>query len=80
MKNKIIWQNIFKHLRQNHDINLTLKGKRIELNSAIVQWDVLNSVMALLEGREMVFQAFESGIISKLKQSEQSSSDDKYTS
>ena len=36
--------------------------------------------MALLDGREMVFKAFESGIISKLKQSEQSSSDDKYTS
>ena len=45
-----------------------------------MQWDVLNSVMALLEGREMVFKAFESGVISKLKQSEQSSSDDKCTS
>ena len=35
--NKIIWQNIFKNLGQNHNINLTLKSKRIELNSAIVQ-------------------------------------------
>ena len=39
--------------------------------------------MALLKGREMVFKAFESGIFSKLKklkQSEQSRSDDKHTS
>ena len=34
--------------------------------------DVLNSAMALLKGREMVFKAFESRIFSRLKQSEQS--------
>ena len=36
--------------------------------------------MALLKGREMVFKAFESRIFLKPEQSEQSSSDDKYTS
>ena len=36
--------------------------------------------MALLKGREMVFKAFESGIFLKPEQSEQSSSNDKYTS
>ena len=43
-----------------------------------VKDDVINSAMSLLKGREMVFKAFESGIFSKLKESEQSeqSSDD----
>ena len=39
--------------------------------------------MALLKGREMVFKAFESGMFSRLKesdQSEQSSDDSKYIS
>ena len=37
-----------------------------------VKEDLLNSAVALLKGREMVFKAFESGIFSKLKQSKQS--------
>ena len=48
-----------------------------------VKEDVLNSAMTLIEGREMVFKAFESGIFSRLKQSEeseQSSSNYKYNS
>ena len=38
-----------------------------------VKKDTINSAMALLRGREMVFKAFESGIFSKLKESEHSS-------
>ena len=65
MINKTIWQTILKNLKlkQNHKINLILEK---------VKEDVINSVMSLLKGREMVFKAFESGIFSKLKESEQS--------
>ena len=76
MINKTIWQTILKNLKlkQNHKINLILEK---------VKEDVINSVMSLLKGREMVFKAFESGIFSKLKeseQSEQSTDDAKYKS
>ena len=37
-----------------------------------VKVGVINSAMALLKGREIVFKAFESGIFSKLKETEQS--------
>ena len=33
-----------------------------------MQFDVLNSAKALLKGREMVFKAFESGIILKTEE------------
>ena len=76
MINKTIWQTILKNLKlkQNHKINLILEK---------VKEDVINSAMSLLKGREMVFKAFESGIFSKLKeseQSEQSTDDAKYKS
>ena len=45
-----------------------------------VKEDVLNSEMTLLKGREMVFKELESGVFSRLEQSDQSSSDDKYAS
>ena len=43
-----------------------------------IKEDVINSAMALLKGKEIVFKAFERGIFSKLKESEQSSDDSKY--
>ena len=66
MMNKTIWQS---KTRPQSDSK-----------SRKVKEDVLNRAMTLLKGREMVREAFESGIFSKLKQSErseQSSSDDK---
>ena len=48
-----------------------------------VKEDVLNSAMIHLKGKEIMFKVFENGIFSRLeqsKQSEQSRSDDKYTS
>ena len=45
-----------------------------------VKEDVLNSEMTLLKGRETVFKELESGAFSRLEQSDQSSSDDKYAS
>ena len=45
-----------------------------------VKEDVLNSEMTLLKGRETVFKEIESGVFSRLEQSDQSSSDDKYAS
>ena len=40
----------------------------------------ISALMALLKGSEMVFKAFESGIFSRLEQSEQSCYNDEYTS
>ena len=37
-----------------------------------VKEDVINSAMVILKGREMVFKAFESGIFSRLNESDQS--------
>ena len=45
-----------------------------------VKEDVLNTAMVFLKGRGMLLKAFKSGIFSRLKQSEQSSSDNKNTS
>ena len=48
-----------------------------------VKDSLLNSAMTLLETKEMTFKVFENGIFlkpKKLRRSEQSSSDDKYTS
>ena len=59
------------------------KTKLQDSNLKRVKEDVLISAMTLLEGRKMVFKAFESGVFSRLEQSEQSdqsSSDDKYIS
>ena len=69
---------------QNHLVKyieeLILKPNKPKNNSFLkkVKEDIINSAMALLKGREMVFKALENGIFSKLKESEQSeqSSDD----
>ena len=58
---------------------------RLQCNSNLrkVKEDVLNSAMALLKGREIVFKALKCGIFSRLEQpekSEQSSNDVKYSS
>ena len=74
---------------QNHLVKyieeLILKPNKPKNNSFLkkVKEDVINSAMALLKGREMVFKALENGIFSKIKeleQSEQSSDDVKYNS
>ena len=73
---KAIWQSILKNL------NVRQKPQHSS-NLQKVKEDVLNSAMTLIKGREMVFKAFESGIFSRLKQSdksEQSSSNYKYNS
>ena len=67
----------------NHIKEFKSKTRPQDPNLRMVKKDLLNSAMALLKGIEMVFKAFESGIFlkpKKLEQSEQSSSDDKYTS
>ena len=69
-----------------HTRELKSKTRPQDPNLKRVKEDILNSAMTLLKGREMVFKAFESGIFLKPKklqqseQSNQSSSDDKYTS
>ena len=75
MINRTIWQSILENLKVKQDRNL----KR-------VKEAVLNSIMTLLKGTELVYRPFRNGIILKtkkvqqLEQSEQWSSDDKYTS
>ena len=62
------------------------KTRPQDSNLTRIKKDVLNSAMALLKGREMVFKGFASGISEpseqseQLEQSDQSSSDDKCTS
>ena len=56
--NKTIWQSMLKILKSRQDHNIK----------------TLTSAMTLLKGRQMVFEAFESGIFSR---SEQSRTDDK---
>ena len=58
--NGTIWQSILKNLKPQ------------DSNLKSVKEDVSNSAMALLKGRKMVFKTFESGVYSKLEQSEQS--------
>ena len=73
--------HLAKHIRE-----LKSKTRPQDRNLKRVKKDILNSAMTLLKGREMVFKDFESGIFLKSKklqqseQSNQSSSDDKYTS
>ena len=73
--------HLAKHIRE-----LKSKTRPQDPNLKRVKEDILNSAMTLLKGREMVFKAFENGIFLKPKklqqseQSNQSSSDDKYTS
>ena len=73
--------HLAKHIRE-----LKSKTRPQDPNLKRVKEDILNSAMTLLKGREMVFKAFESRIFLKPKkleqseQSNQSSSDDKYTS
>ena len=73
--------------QQNHLAKYTkefkIKTRPEDSNFKRVIEDVLNSAMAPLKGREMVFKAFESRIFLKSEESEQSdqsSSYDKYTS
>ena len=56
------------------------KTRPQDSNLTRIKKDVLNSAMALLKGREMVFKGFASGISEPSEQSDQSSSDDKCTS
>ena len=75
MINRTIWQSILENLKVKQDRNL----KR-------VKEAVLNSIMTLLKGTELVYRPFRNGIflktkkVQQLEQSEQWSSDDKYTS
>ena len=75
MINRTIWQSILENLKVKQDRNL----KR-------VKEAVLNSIMTLLKGTELVYRSFRNGIflktkkVQQLEQSEQWSSDDKYTS
>ena len=75
MINRTIWQSILENLKVKQDRNL----KR-------VKEAVLNSIMTLLKGTKLVYRPFRNGIflktkkVQQLEQSEQWSSDDKYTS
>ena len=62
---------------QNHLVKYIKEFKtktKLQNNSYLkkIKEDVINSAMALLKEREMVFKAFENGIFSKRKESEQS--------
>ena len=63
-----VWQNhLSKHTRE-----FKSKTKPQNSKSKKVKKHVLNSAMALLKGREMIFKAFESGILLKLEELKQS--------
>ena len=74
-----VWQRMNKTICQNILQSLKVRQDHKALSQKELKEDVLNSAMALLNGRKVVFKAFESGIFLKseeLKQSEQSSDSD----
>ena len=74
-----VWQRMNKTICQNILQSLKVRQDHKALSQKELKEDVLNSAMTLLNGRKVVFKAFESGIFLKseeLKQSEQSSDSD----